>query len=388
MILRLVISMGGRVLAAVVQVAVFALLARSLGVDLFGSFTLITSYTLLALAVLDFGMATRVLRGIHTRADRSELTTFAVARAFTLLILMGTMALAAGYWRIDAILAVVTVLYVVGESTGDVAVAIQQGRKRSGLAMTILLSRRVSAFLPVAIAPGQLGAEISAAVAGLCGIAWFFFTTVKIFSKPAALHVLIRKNLGIIASGGATSFAQLDAPIIGFNLGAAGAGLYGAALRLLNPLNLAVTTMLQVVIPELASANQDEDRIRVFRRVRNTVLVFATALAGLSWAAPNLIVFLYGEEFAGAAPVAVAVFICAALAAVSQVHMTWFYSTRVPLSVPIAMWTAVSIGLGAIFLLSWAFGLTGAAAGLVLMHALTTAVIVVICNSEIRRITG
>ncbi|WES62859.1 oligosaccharide flippase family protein [Microbacter sp. GSS18] len=376
MLRRFSVSFVGRIVAALLQVGVFALFARLLGVSGFGYFATVISVTLVAMSVLELGMGARVLRAGSDSTGRSSLTTFALVRAGLIIVLPFA---ALGYAQlldIPTVLAVTAAVYAAGEATGDLAVGILQGERRSWAAMAVLVSRRAAALVPILIVSSEQGALVGALSAAAAGIVLFGSLVLHRLARPRSLVSLIRENLGVMFSGGAANTSQLDVAVVNGRLGSVDAGLFASATRLFNPISMLIATLLQVLIPELASAGSGARKMAVFRRARLLVYGFSVALIAASFVAPQIVVLLYGESFAGAAPVAVAVFVGAGLSAVSQIHLAWFYSERVPVIVPALMWVAVLGGLASIWTLSVAMGLVGAAVGLVAMQFLFAASIV------------
>lgn len=386
MIYRLVISMGGRVVSAATQVAIFALLARSLGVENFGLFSLVFGVAIFTLSVFDLGMGTRVLRGLRKSDERSALTTYSIVRAVLIILIPVIAVCVSTTTSAEPILLVAASLYAVGDATGDVAVNIRQGLRASGSAMAILLVRRIATLTPLLLFQDFHGAYLSMAAAFVVGVTAYAVCAWPLMGRAMSLKTLVMQNLTIVASGGAANVSQLDVSLVGVAAGPTAAGLYGAGIRLFNPINLAVTTMLQVLVPELAHLSDDMERKRQFVRARRVVIALAVVVAALSCVAPQLVIFLYGVEFEDAAPVAVAVFIAASLSAVGQLHLSWFYAVGVPRVVPVGMWVAALAGLSTISILTVNFSIAGAAIGLVVMQALTAAAIVIPCEVGIRRL--
>lgn len=376
MIRRFSISIVGRVSATLIQTIVYAMFARSLGVSTFGAFALALSVSFGLLAFLDLGMGTRVLRGIRTTDDRRALGAFVILRYATVLVVPLVAGVVASILQADPLIAVIASIYAVGEASGDLAVGAFQGRRKSVTAMTALLTRRLCPLIILIVLPSLSGALFAASSAGILGLVWFAIATSSNLARPANVFDLIKQNAGIIFSSGASNLASLDVVVVGFASGSAGAGLYASAVRLFNPLNLAVSTLLQVFVPELATSSGRTERLRVFKRVRLLVIVVAALLMASSFLAPTVLVFLFGPEYSAAAPVAVAVFLCAGLSAIAQVHLSWFYASSVPAAVPISMWVSVLAGLAVILVLSSMWGILGSAIGLVSMHLLSLCAIV------------
>lgn len=388
MLRRFSVSVGGRVISAALQMVVFAIFARVLGVEVFGYFAAVISITLVAMSFLELGMGARVLRSASDPAARASLATFAIVRFFLILFLPFVAVLYASMQLIPVWVAVVASLYAAGEASGDLAVGILQGEKRSVLAMALLVLRRLGALLPMLLSATAEGVAVGAALAGALGALAFAVLALLRWARPRSIFSLVRENVGIMLSGGAANMSQLDVAIVNGTLGSAGAGLYASATRLFNPISLLIGTLIQVLIPELASAGSVTNRLRVFRRARRIVALFAVGLALCSVLAPQVVVWIYGEAFSGAAPVAAAVFIGAGISALSQIHLAWYYADRVPPMLPAAMWVAVGTGLGAIAILSIFVGLIGSAFGILLMQTLILGAVIVPWRSSMRRLIG
>lgn len=375
MIRRFSVSIVGRILAALLQVAVFALFARSLGVEAFGVFAATSSLTLGLMTFAELGMGARLLRGEKSSIEYSNLTTFGLTRAAVIILIIPAAIVTASALTLDPLLITAAALYAAGEATGDLAVAILQGSKRSALAMAILCGRRLLVLSALVFLPSPQSVLVACFIGAGAGIVTLGVFVILRRARPRSIVALVRENLGIIVSGGASSAAQFDTILVSQAAGTFTAGLYGSATRLFNPINLAVSTLLQVFVPEIASAPK-EDRLRVFRRVRLVVALIGLAIASSAVLAPLFVDVLYGSEFAGAAPVAISVFVCAGMSAVAQAYMAWYYATSLPRSVPLLMWCAVIIGLACIWVLSAHYGVVGSAVGLFVMHLLSTAAVI------------
>lgn len=383
MIRRFSYSLMGRILAALLQVAILAALARHLGVEEFGVFVATSSVTLVLIALADFGMGPRLLRGVRSRVEDASLTTLALSRIVTVALIMAVTAALTPSEGSFPVHVVAFTLYVAGEATGDLSTAILQGARKSLAAVSLLCVRRVIVLGVLVTFPAPIAVVAGCLIGAAVGFAVFGVFAIARRARPRGIVGLIRENAGLILSGGASSVSQLDAALVATGAATAVAGLYGSATRLFNPLNLAISTLLQVFVPEIVAATGSA-RVRVFRKVRGVVLVSGGLICASAWAGPWVVRTLYGEEFSDAAPIAVAVFICAGISAVGQVHMAWYYAVGVPRSVSIGLWLSVICGLALILALSSGFGLYGAASGLVIMHILTALAIILPWRSSIK----
>ena len=373
---RYVISIGGRVIAAVLQAAMVALLARSLGVENYGLYAIVSSIVLFALSIADLGMATAVLRLAADEYRQRAIGTIVLWRAFVTSLCLAASA-AAGFLTDQnfALLYVATAVYMSGEMAGDTAVGVLQGERRAAAAMTLLIVRRLTAVVPFWFGVGLPQAYAALIVAGGVGFTLFIAIAATRSARPLPIREFLRTRGGIAVTSFGRNLANLDSFIVGATSGAQLAGLYGAAARLGNPINIAISTLVQVAIPELSVRQSPQQRYQDFRRMRPLVLLFGGLVALASLTAPWLVQILFGPDFAGAAPILAAVFVGAGFSAVAQLHMSWFVATRIPRSVSVGAVLTGVFGLVLLALLSSLLGVWGCAIAIVLWRATTLTIV-------------
>lgn len=372
--------MSGRLVAAVLQIAVIALLTRSLGVNSFGVFASSSAIALVVVAFVELGGGVRVLRVAADPDAGGVLSTLLILR-LTALVALPLLALIVEPAAASPVLIAASCAYAVGETAGDLGVGILQGIQRPLAAMATLVLRRLIPVVILIGVPSVDGALVALVATGVVGFSVLVIVSWGRLARPRSPLIILRENYKIMLSGAGSTVSQLDVPIIAAVAGPTIAGLYAAATRLFNPLNLVVSTMVQVLVPEMARSVTRAGRLAVFRRARRIVFVAAAAIAAATFFAPYFLILLYGTKYEQAAPVAIAVFLSAAGSAIAQVYLAWFYATRVPLSVPTGMLITTVVGVALIAGLA-GLGIFGAAVGLLLMHVSTAAVIVLIWHAN------
>ena len=374
---RYLVTIGGRLLSAVLQAGMVAFLARSLGVESYGSFAIVASGCVFLLSIADLGMTAKALK-MGSEHDRDRMvSTISIWRAIVAILLVISLAVLGTLLSpSDLPLWLLTAYYVSGEAAGDMAVAVYQGKLRPVTAIAILVARRIAALVPFVAGLGLLQAQFALMTAGTAGIVALLVVALGTGSRPTSLLGFVRGNVRLILATSGRNLANLDAFVVGATSGVQFAALYGAAARLGNPVNIAIATLVQVAIPELAALRTPAERMREFRRLRLPVYSFAAAVALSSLLSPWIIVLLFGADFAGAGPILAGVLVGAAVSAVTQLYMSWFLAGEVPAAVANS---SIPIGLAGLTLLgimSALVGVWGAAMAIVVWRMATFAVTV------------
>lgn len=356
---RYSITIGGRLVAALLQAGMVAFLARSLGVDTYGTLAIVLSACVFLLSIADLGMTATALRMGREHSRERMISTISIWRAVVTVALVLTLVIAASLVRPQEILLWSLVgYYAAGEAAGDMAVAVYQGQLRPVRAVSLLAARRILALSPFLAGLGAPQAMVALALAGTTGFAVLLAVALRRGRKPTSIFQFIRGNLRLILATSGRNLANLDTFIVGVSSGTQLAALYGAAARLGNPVNLAIATLVQVTIPELASIDNRVARLKRFQRLTLPVVGFGLAVATSSIAAPWVIVFVFGSDFSGAAPVLAGVLIGAGISAVTQFYMSWFLASEMPSliahsSIPIGIFGLALLGLLAASVGTW-----------------------------------
>lgn len=313
-----------------------------------------------AFGVLDYGLTTRALAAANLTDTRGLFGALVVSKSIALL---GSLAVALAVTAVMGLdvfarlLVVVSVLAAAGDALGDTSLSIQQGEKRTIAANTLLLTRRLLALVPFAFGLTFEAAIVCLLVGGLIGVVACFALLFRRAGRPTSLPLLLRSNHTMFLAGLGPNLSQLGTAVVGATSGAVLAGLYGASTRLAAPMNLVITTLMQVFVPEMAGEGPSSRRLAIFKGSRRVALVLAAVFLAAVPASPWVTQIVLGDEFRAAAPIIGGVIAAAALIAVSQTYLGWFYATSVPLGVGVSM---IASALLRLFLCAFAGYLWGA----------------------------
>lgn len=376
MLRRFGISVGSRLFSAVTQAVFLFLLARILapaGMGLFGATLGIGAFML---AIVDWGMTTRALRLEEDAESRSLLGVVAVTRAASSVVLPLLAAIFATSLSLDTPSVWIVIgasLFALGESSGEVANGLWQGRLQPGRVAIWTTARRLLTLAPLAIAPTLTTALIGAGINGLLGTAALITALWARTGRPMAWRPFVRGNATFAITALGPQISQLDSSAVGSTSGAVAAGYYTVAARLNAPLNIIISTVVQVFVPVLARQHNATERLRLFTRTRWGVIALALLVASGATVATPLTILLFGAEYEPAAPIVAGVFVGSALSGISQFHLAWFYGTSVPKIVPAVMivWAVCSL------LIISTLGVIGGATGLGIAYALSQALLTV-----------
>lgn len=375
MLRRIVVSLGGRAGAAVAQALLLALLARALGLADFGVYAAFYAGATFAIGVLDYGLTTRVLAAGGVEDARGIFGALIVSKTFAfalVAILSGVLIsqIGAGW---PSGLAAAALVAAAGESVGNTTLAIQQGEKKSLSGAALMLGRRLVTLLPFLFGLSVPTAIASMIVGGVMGVAAFYAIAIRRSGRPTAAGPLFRANYPVFLASLGPNLMQLDTAVVGVAGGAALAGAYGAATRLAAPLNLAITTVTQVVVPEIATESNEARRRKIFVQARRTAVLVGACFVITIPFAPLITDVLLGSAFSEAAPIVGGVIAAAAMIAISQVYLGWFYATIVPRAVGYSILGSAAFRLGA----SWAAAALGGAWALAFVLPATSLITVV-----------
>lgn len=305
----------------------------------FGDFFLVYSIILVGMTFVEFGLGSRALRVAADPEPGVIVTTVIVSRIFTsTLVSVGVVIFATMSGILNPLLAVLLAVYATGDLFANLVQSFLIGffREKSGAAL--LLARRV--LVVAALIPGLFVSSPdpwiygALALGGLFGYVSGVASLRRHFGRFSNPFSFVSRNRRYWASSVATNIQQADVIFIGALGSATLAGLYAAANRLASPLNLLTSSVLQSTVPHISAKKTTQEKFASFGRVRRVMFGFALLLAVLSVAAPLAVLILFGDEYRDAWPIAVSVTLVAALNAIIQTFLAWYYSVGIPRAVP------------------------------------------------------
>jgi O-antigen/teichoic acid export membrane protein len=313
------ISLGARVAALVLGVVVTAVLARELGPEQFGYLALMFALVAAAAAVSDFGTSQVAIREMAARPDdRAGITAGLIRWRVLSSALLGVIVIITGIALVPdnaARMAALVGLAVPVGAFGSLQ-AVAQARLRLDLVSVVFLAQSVAwlgAVLAVASMDGGLtGYAVAFLLAALVQAAIALAVTTRVteltWSGPhrAAIRLLSMSwSLGLAGVFVAIYYRLDNVLLFGID-GADAAGLYAAAYKVLDVLQLFPAIVAAVLLPYLSIAQR-----RPADAMSGRALELALCLLGLialpvatfgAVLAEPLVVAFYGAEFREAGP--------------------------------------------------------------------------------------
>jgi PST family polysaccharide transporter len=362
--------------------------ARSLGPQDFGKFSIALSITGVFMSVATLGLDTVLLRRFSMEPQRSArllATAVALRTLGALAHIACCMAVALVLFGSDS-QGLLATLLVAGSwlvRLFDVVGLKLQAEDRYRRAVGIrLASRVVGDAVRVGLilwAPSVVGFALAMMVeAAIGGLLFFHAERSTLAHRPSpdsTMRVLFREGLPIAVSGVlAGLYARVDQAIVYSVLGAAANGQYAAAVRLSELFNLLVVSIGAVAAPHFARlahlpSGAFDQHLRTY--VRGLTAAGLAAALIVSVAAEPIVRLLYGGAFAPAAAVLRIHAWSIPLVFMSVALEPWFYHygklDLYVLKTVITLALAVPITLAA----AWAGGIAGVAASLVAVYAIS-----------------
>ncbi|ALJ19044.1 lipopolysaccharide biosynthesis protein [Microbacterium sp. No. 7] len=270
-----VLRFAGLAFASLVQAVTYIVLARTLGVAGFGSFSWIFAAGGLLVSVTGFGFTPRVLRtGEGAEGDRlrSLAVTMRLAMGLSILVALAVVGAATG---VATGVVAVALAFVAIDAITDLCQAALAGVRRIGYATVLLIAQRlivlVAALTLMTVWMPWVFGIVAAAV-----VAVNVASVVRTRPRVGELGATIVANRGYWAANLAASISQAEVPLITVFGGAPLAGLYAAGARAASPVNLLSQALLQVATPELTRSDKDA-RLALFRRTHRVTLWIVAA---------------------------------------------------------------------------------------------------------------
>ncbi len=360
----------GRLSAAALQAALFALIARTFGISEFGTFIVALTATMGFFSIADLGTNTIILSSGSGEEGLRRIASIFAYKAALLLAVSSVAAFAclSKVWD-QAWLVSLGMLFAAGEAANDLAISTFMARRRVSTSSGLLVVRRLLALLPFITGMSTHSATAAVLLCYVSGLGVALLAARGNMSRGCSVRAVVQSERRLVSVNTARNSNMFDTTVVAIAAGAATAGLYGAASRLNNPLSLAATSVAQVATPEFGIRDRAEGH-RLFRLLLIGFAGYAGVLLCLAPLSPLIIVLLYGDSFRGAAPILAGVFVACAVSGFAQLYSSWYYARGVPRRVALSAWPIAGIGLTAMAVLAHFLGPTGCGVALVFWRVL------------------
>jgi PST family polysaccharide transporter len=300
-------TFGAQAFAALLYIVV----ARDVGPQAFGTVMASVGIALVGSDIVDFGMNLWVL-ATGTRADPDEITAqyqrkVSAAALISVVAVPGVAAAQAGFGSgPDALCLVPLILLGHVAVASGTAIAVRTGQARAASMLTFL-ERFVAAGAGLglfAVGVDGLSALVIGLIAGEAASMAYQSARLEAGRRLLSFRLRglgrqLRRGLPFAASNLASDIIQLHVVIVGAVAGAAAAGDYAAATRLMAVFVIATGAMSTILLPALSGSGAAAAEL--FRR--SLLLLAGTVGTGavlVALFAPWIVRLVYGEAYTGA----------------------------------------------------------------------------------------
>ena len=409
---------ASRIVAAIASVATLAFTGRGLGVTLFGLLILIHSYALAASSLSKFQSWQVIVRygGQGLAAGRPEDFKVATGFAFGLDILSGIAGMLAamailpliggwfgipGEYMIPAILYCTVIPTMQAMTPGGVLRTLDRFDLMSWQGITYPIARMILAGIAFAMDAPFLAYLAIWYVTDLGGDLFLWWLTRRELNrremadalrptlKPHPLKGAWRFAIQVnLTSSLTAAWGPVARLLVGGLLGPAAAGFYNIASTLADAAQKPTDLLARAFYPDVMRMDVTSKRPwKLMLRGAALAAMFGIAAVLLVVAAGGpLITLVFGSEFAPAYPVLIVLILAPLLAMISFPLPPMLYALhrdQAPLNARIV---GTIVYLAIVAPLAWKFGLTGAAAAMVIGSAMMVAVLAIELWREYRRV--
>jgi O-antigen/teichoic acid export membrane protein len=296
-------------------------LARYLGATLVGEYTLASSIWTIMGVFINFGMDTLLIKQIaRTPEQTPELFgTTIVARTILFILSCGLVALYAHFAHFSATTMVLVGLLGIAQLATQLYLATQASLQGLELMHYVsvagVASRIINTVLGIAVLVlgyGVYGIGIITIVAMVVGLVLQYVFLRRHYPlplqfSPSHTWAILRAGLPYLASNlGLVAYGQVDVLMISSLVNTTQVGWYGSASRLFGTLMFFPVIFTTAVFPSLTRAytNSSNALPTIIRKSFDLMLVLSVPIGlGLFVIANQLVVLLYGADFAPSGPI-------------------------------------------------------------------------------------
>lgn len=313
--------MAATTLNKLIAFATFMLVARFAGVSVTGTYFFGVAVTSVFVILTDLGMTPVVIRAVSaSREDGPRLLGAAIRAKLFFIPVAVAASLGYGLWRGAAPDTFWTIAVACGVMSADAVHLVLYGalRGRQNLrfeALGMLIGQILTAGIAITVAllyPTAVGLAAALLAGSAWNVAW---SAVQLrrnrvpIERPRAadLRRLVKEALPFGIAGIAVKvYSYVDSLLIEKFHGLDAVGLYAVAYKMTYALQFIPLTFTAALYPALAKQWADRDQAKLRETFLGSMRFLAAvgfpASAGLSALAPRIILFVYGEKYAGAIP--------------------------------------------------------------------------------------
>jgi O-antigen/teichoic acid export membrane protein len=317
-----------RLAAAALQALVLVYLARVLGPDEFGGFAAALALGTVLSTALGFGLRTQALRVLGIPQREAYTATMTLLRAATAVLAgMAVAAVSVPLFGIDEKLAFVAAVYGATEAfalySQNVLLGVRDGR-RATVSVLVKPAAPLAAIGLALLFRLDVVWALGAGTLVAAGACWLLLR--RHMAGYAAVRRVLRQSIPYWASTSLVSLQQLDVTLVASFAPATLAGNFAGAQRVINPMNMATTSILSIVTPDLSADSNPAKRAGLFAAARRSVLIMGIGFTALAPVAAFLGPKVLGPAYSGSGPIFAALTVALMLNGLSQVYAGSFYA--------------------------------------------------------------
>jgi O-antigen/teichoic acid export membrane protein len=312
-----VVLLAGRIISKLATIGVTIVIARELGVDLFGSYSAVVALTAISGLVSDFGLVLPSIRSISARReDGHEIISESVSVRLFWSVVSIPLTIGAGLllnlspllvflFTLSSVLETITIALIrMFEGVNNIrSVTLYTIVERLIFCIAVMVS--VSWFKSIYSVAVAYCISFSAMLAIMIMVVGKEFGTISIHISASSVKRLTNLGSPFLATAlFSTLFYRIDIFLLSAMRTPAEVGIYNAALRITDAQTFIPAAVMASVYPVLSRLHSKNDQLSFLELVKKIFFVFV--LLGivmaviLYWTAPAVTGLLYPLDFSGA----------------------------------------------------------------------------------------
>jgi O-antigen/teichoic acid export membrane protein len=310
-----IITLTRQVLGIIIGVILIAVIARALGPNGNGDYTIITYLPLMLMTFLNLGINSSTVYYVsRKKMSINEAYSMNIIAAIVLSIISVIIGAAIIYFfsgikffnKIDPLYLYISLLSIPGIFLMTFLQTILQGMQHFKSYNTALVVQQLATLLSLIlllfIFPlGLMGTLLSFIIGYLCSVFYMVYFLIRFSEASFSFHNFSWGNLKEVLTYGIKAHVsnimtffnyRLDIILLGYFLTNYAVGIYSIAVNVGERLSIFSQSISQVLLPRIASSNIEEDRNKITSMVSRMVMILVVVLAIFVFIFSHLIIEL------------------------------------------------------------------------------------------------
>jgi O-antigen/teichoic acid export membrane protein len=337
--------LAARLTGSALQAVLIFSLARKLGVEHFGQFSLAVAIGALLGTLTGLGSVNQALKLTASSEDRGEARSLLRLRFVTAIVVCGFSGLLAARlgFSVPATLAITG--WILTELVVDVAQAILLGQQMHGRGNTVIVSRRLFPLVGFGIGALVGHSWLGLALGCACGLGLTLSLAYPIVRDVRGVPGVIRRSMHYWGSTVMVGVQNSDVALVGtLTSSSVVLGRYSVASRLSSPLNIFTQAVVGILTPKMAREEPCQ-RVATYRTARRYCILYGVALLVVSPVLGEALVFVLGQSYEGAQIFVVGITVSVGISALAQLNAAYLYASNNADTLARARYWSVPMGM-------------------------------------------